>query len=65
MDCLMDEYYHGGQCHKCSQCPPGQELKEVRENAMLGVSKQEKCPVVYPKFEDYCKAYEIYEKSIT
>ncbi|XP_058633232.1 tumor necrosis factor receptor superfamily member 27 [Onychostoma macrolepis] len=28
MDCLMDEYYHGGQCHKCPQCPPGQELKE-------------------------------------
>ncbi|XP_043096101.1 tumor necrosis factor receptor superfamily member 27 [Puntigrus tetrazona] len=28
MDCLMDEYHHNGQCHKCSQCPPGLELKE-------------------------------------
>ncbi|KAK2911963.1 hypothetical protein Q8A67_004096 [Cirrhinus molitorella] len=28
MDCSMDEYYHSGQCHKCPQCPPGQELKE-------------------------------------
>ncbi|NP_001103209.1 tumor necrosis factor receptor superfamily member 27 [Danio rerio] len=28
MDCLTDEYYHNGECHKCPQCPPGQELKE-------------------------------------
>uniref|UniRef100_A0A673NL20 TNFR-Cys domain-containing protein n=1 Tax=Sinocyclocheilus rhinocerous TaxID=307959 RepID=A0A673NL20_9TELE len=42
MDCSMDEYYHSGQCHKCPQCPPGQELKEdcgygVGVSAMCGV----------------------------
>uniref|UniRef100_A0A672QEQ0 Ectodysplasin A2 receptor n=1 Tax=Sinocyclocheilus grahami TaxID=75366 RepID=A0A672QEQ0_SINGR len=42
MDCSMDEYYHSGQCHKCPQCPPGQELKEdcgygVGVSAVCGV----------------------------
>ncbi|XP_051748899.1 tumor necrosis factor receptor superfamily member 27 [Ctenopharyngodon idella] len=42
MDCSIDEYYHNGQCHKCPQCPPGQELKEdcgygVGVSAVCGV----------------------------
>lgn len=42
MDCSADEYYHVGQCHKCLQCPPGQELKEdcgygVGVSAVCGV----------------------------
>ncbi|XP_067294693.1 tumor necrosis factor receptor superfamily member 27 [Pseudorasbora parva] len=42
MDCSVDEYYHSGQCHKCPQCPPGQELKEdcgygVGVSAVCGV----------------------------
>ncbi|KAK9974646.1 hypothetical protein ABG768_022726 [Culter alburnus] len=42
MDCSIDEYYHSGQCHKCPQCPPGQELKEdcgygVGVSAVCGV----------------------------
>lgn len=42
MDCSMDEYYNGGECHKCPQCPPGQELKEdcgygVGVSAVCGV----------------------------
>ncbi|XP_072550519.1 tumor necrosis factor receptor superfamily member 27 [Salminus brasiliensis] len=28
MGCAEDEYYLHGECHKCQQCPPGQELKE-------------------------------------
>ncbi|XP_036436894.1 tumor necrosis factor receptor superfamily member 27 [Colossoma macropomum] len=28
MDCAEDEYYFHGECHRCQQCPPGQELKE-------------------------------------
>ncbi|XP_035382688.1 tumor necrosis factor receptor superfamily member 27 isoform X2 [Electrophorus electricus] len=28
MDCAEDEFSLNGECHKCLQCPPGQELKE-------------------------------------
>ncbi|KAI4904204.1 hypothetical protein NFI96_010668, partial [Prochilodus magdalenae] len=28
MDCAGDEYYLHGECRKCQQCPPGQQLKE-------------------------------------
>ncbi|XP_051533616.1 tumor necrosis factor receptor superfamily member 27 [Myxocyprinus asiaticus] len=42
MDCSGDEFYHSGLCHKCPQCPPGQELKEdcgygVGVSAVCGV----------------------------
>ncbi|TRY96219.1 hypothetical protein DNTS_013741 [Danionella cerebrum] len=37
MDCLTDEYYQSGKCHKCPQCPPGQELKEVWQLRVVSV----------------------------
>ncbi|XP_017538290.1 tumor necrosis factor receptor superfamily member 27 isoform X1 [Pygocentrus nattereri] len=28
MNCAEGEYYLHGECHRCQQCPPGQELKQ-------------------------------------